>query len=181
VSAIFEELQGFLGPLLLKRRSGIIAALVAACGRAGICQREACTALAQALSTLPQWQGREGGRGEAAGAGRAGALQGPAAGEGQPWRALSLRINLRPLSLCMYMRTHLEHLPRLCTPSTGTAHLAPALMTLDTAAAFGSSSGGGGAGAAGDDGSVRLSTPGCALLAAILGFPKVRSLPPLRH
>lgn len=58
---IFDELQGFLGPLLLKRRSGVIAALVAACGRAGVCQKEVCAALAKALGTLPQWQGREGG------------------------------------------------------------------------------------------------------------------------
>lgn len=60
VTALFEELQNFLGPLLLKRRSGVIAALVAACGRAGVCQREVCAALAKALASLPQWQGREG-------------------------------------------------------------------------------------------------------------------------
>jgi hypothetical protein len=46
----------------------------------------------------------------------------------------------------------------------GTSFLAPALMTLDTGAVL----------AGGDDGGARLSTPGCALLAAILGFPKVR-------
>ncbi|KIY97090.1 puf protein [Monoraphidium neglectum] len=103
VAVVFEELQGFLGPLLLKRRSGVIAALIAACGRAGACQREAAAALAKALGGLPQWQGRE-----------------------------------------------------------GTSFLAPALMTLDTGAVL----------AGGDDGGARLSTPGCALLAAILGFPK---------
>jgi hypothetical protein len=62
---VFEELQGFLGPLLLKRRSGVIAALIAACGRAGACQREAAAALAKALGGLPQWQGREGAGGPA--------------------------------------------------------------------------------------------------------------------
>ena len=114
VGAIFEELSGFLGPLLLKRRSGILAALVAACGRVGANQREAAAAVAAALNTLPQWQGRE-----------------------------------------------------------GTAHLAPALMTLDTNAVLGR--GGSGSGGGGSD--ERLSTPGCALLATILGFPKVRSRP----
>lgn len=60
VSVIFEELEGFLAPLLLKRRSGILAALAAACGREGVCQREVCAAIARALGSLPQWQGREG-------------------------------------------------------------------------------------------------------------------------
>lgn len=44
-------------------------------------------------------------------------------------------------------------------------------MTLDTEAVLG------GAGRAAADDSVKLSTPGCALLAAILGFPKVRVAP----
>lgn len=106
VTAIFEELQPFLGPLLLKRRSGILAALIAACGRVGVNQRDAAAAVATAFNTLPQWQGRE-----------------------------------------------------------GVAHLAPALMTLDTYATLGGS----------DHGNEqRLSTPGCALLATILSFPKVR-------
>ena len=99
-----------MGPLLLKRRSGILAALVAACGRVGVNQREAVAAVAAAFSSLPQWQGRE-----------------------------------------------------------GTAHLAPALMTLDTNTVLGRSNDSGGGS---DD---RLSTTGCALLATILGFPKVRS------
>jgi hypothetical protein len=57
--------------------------------------------------------------------------------------------------------THTNCCPPLLP--AGTAHLAPALMTLDTEARLGG----------GDDGGVRLSTPGCALLATILGFPKV--------
>ena len=52
----------------------------------------------------------------------------------------------------------------------GTAHLAPALMTLDTNAVLGRSNDGGGGSGGGED---RLSTTGCALLATILGFPKV--------
>lgn len=47
----------------------------------------------------------------------------------------------------------------------GNGFLAPALMTLDTNAVLG----GGGDGGSEE----RLSTPGCALLATILGFPKV--------
>jgi hypothetical protein len=165
VLVVFEELQNFLGPLLLKRRSGILAALVAACGRAGVCQREVCGALAKALAGLPQWQGREGERDGAAivcwdACARARGGRAPAACDGSAIPSTpSIPTPTSPVSAPPP------------PPSPGTAFLAPALMTLDTAAVLGGQDGQAGGG--GDDGSIKLSTPGCALLAAILGFPKV--------
>ncbi|MEW5306821.1 MAG: hypothetical protein WDW36_009259 [Sanguina aurantia] len=50
VKSMFEELQASLGELLRKRRSGVVAALVAACGRTGACQKEVCATLATALT-----------------------------------------------------------------------------------------------------------------------------------
>ncbi|GIL48187.1 hypothetical protein Vafri_4870 [Volvox africanus] len=52
---MYDSLSGLLPDLLRKRRSGVVVALVACCGRHGICQREVCTALASALSGIPQW------------------------------------------------------------------------------------------------------------------------------
>lgn len=58
--------------------------------------------------------------------------------------------------------TVLMYSPSRCS---GTAHLAPALMALDTQAVFGAASGSSGS-------STRLSTPGCAMLVLLLGqFP----------
>ena len=45
VKAMYEELAGSLGELMKKRRSGVVAALVAACGSKGCCQREICAEL----------------------------------------------------------------------------------------------------------------------------------------
>ncbi len=61
VRALFTELEPVLGELLKRNRSGVVAALVAACGRANVCQREVCAALARAVLALPQWQGDTGG------------------------------------------------------------------------------------------------------------------------
>ncbi|GFR46342.1 hypothetical protein Agub_g7913 [Astrephomene gubernaculifera] len=52
---LYEALCPLLPDLLRKRRSGVVAALAACCGRHGVGQREVCTALAGALSGLPQW------------------------------------------------------------------------------------------------------------------------------
>ncbi|KAJ9532532.1 hypothetical protein QJQ45_010607 [Haematococcus lacustris] len=59
VQPLFEELAPSLGTLLRGRRSGVVAALVAACSRAGCCQKEMCAKLAAALPDLaPQWKGK---------------------------------------------------------------------------------------------------------------------------
>jgi hypothetical protein len=57
----------------------------------------------------------------------------------------------------------------------GTAHLAPALLTLDSAVTLGGSSGSSGSSGGGG----RLSTPGCALLATLVGgaFPAKTAAP----
>ncbi|GLI69480.1 hypothetical protein VaNZ11_014112 [Volvox africanus] len=57
---MYDSLSGLLPDLLRKRRSGVVVALVACCGRHGICQREVCTALASALSGIPQWAALKG-------------------------------------------------------------------------------------------------------------------------
>lgn len=69
------------------------------------------------------------------------------------------------ISHCCDARHTFLHCPAPCYNTTGTTHLAPALMTLDTNAVLGS--------AAGSSGSTtRLSTPGCAMLALLLAqFP----------
>lgn len=64
---MYDALSGLLSDLLRKRRSGVVAALVACCGRHGVCQREVCAALAAALSGIPQWanlKGEGGGMGK---------------------------------------------------------------------------------------------------------------------
>ncbi|GIL74790.1 hypothetical protein Vretimale_2348 [Volvox reticuliferus] len=57
---MYDSLSGLLPDLLRKRRSGVVVALVACCGRHGICQREVCAALASALSGMPQWAALKG-------------------------------------------------------------------------------------------------------------------------
>lgn len=58
MSDLFGELSGQMGELLKKRRSGVVAALVAACGRTRTCESQACKALATALCCLSQWADR---------------------------------------------------------------------------------------------------------------------------
>lgn len=55
VRPMFEELRRELGTLLRMRRAGVVAALVAACGRAGACQVEVCGALSDAIRAVPSW------------------------------------------------------------------------------------------------------------------------------
>ncbi|GLC52285.1 hypothetical protein PLESTB_000605000 [Pleodorina starrii] len=57
---MYDSLSGLLPDLLRKRRSGVVAALVACCGRHGVCQREVCAALAGALGGMPQWASLKG-------------------------------------------------------------------------------------------------------------------------
>ena len=57
---LYEELSPCIGDMLRRRRSGVLAALLAACGRANCCQKEACAALAAAISIAPQVAGKTG-------------------------------------------------------------------------------------------------------------------------
>eukprot|EP00967_Tisochrysis_lutea_P096759 scaffold141890_cov20-Tisochrysis_lutea.AAC.1 len=58
VQPLYEELAPCIGDLLRCRRSGVVAALLAACGRANCCQKEACSALAAAIASTPQSSGK---------------------------------------------------------------------------------------------------------------------------
>lgn len=55
LKAMFDELAvgstggSGLGELLRRHRGGVVAALMAACGRMGACQKEACALLEKAL------------------------------------------------------------------------------------------------------------------------------------
>lgn len=54
VRQVFEELGPHLSDLMSRRRSGVVAALVAACGRMGVCQKETCQTLEKALMLSSQ-------------------------------------------------------------------------------------------------------------------------------
>ena len=54
VRQVFEELGPHLSDLISRRRSGVVAALMASCGRMGVCQKEACLALEKALMSSQQ-------------------------------------------------------------------------------------------------------------------------------
>ncbi|KAG2499537.1 hypothetical protein HYH03_002483 [Edaphochlamys debaryana] len=56
----FEGLQGLLSDLLTRRRGGVVAALAAALGWHGVCQKEMCAALASALGSMPSPAGLKG-------------------------------------------------------------------------------------------------------------------------
>ncbi len=60
MTPLFEQLSPVLAELLRRRRGGVVAALVAACGRAGACQRELCAALSGALTANAPWAGKPG-------------------------------------------------------------------------------------------------------------------------
>ncbi len=60
VEPAVSELRASLGELLGRRRAGVVAALVAACGRAGCCHKEVCDSLAAGLLASPQWAGQPG-------------------------------------------------------------------------------------------------------------------------
>ncbi|KAF5838129.1 hypothetical protein DUNSADRAFT_3379 [Dunaliella salina] len=60
VQPLYEELAPCIGDLLRCRRSGVVAALLAACGRANCCQKEACSVLAAAIASTPQSSGKTG-------------------------------------------------------------------------------------------------------------------------
>jgi hypothetical protein len=59
---VSDELRPHMGDLLKRRRSGVVAALLAATGRFCSPQQQAALldALATALGALPQWAGRQG-------------------------------------------------------------------------------------------------------------------------
>eukprot|EP00798_Chlamydomonas_sp_ICE-L_P020653 gene20653-27439_t len=52
---MFEELDPQIGKLLVMRRSGVVAALLASCGRLSACQKDVCASLSTALSTQAHW------------------------------------------------------------------------------------------------------------------------------
>lgn len=58
---LFGEISAYLGDLLKRRRSGVMAAAAAAAGRLGCCQAQVAGAVAAALGQLVQWEGRTGG------------------------------------------------------------------------------------------------------------------------
>jgi hypothetical protein len=49
VRMVLEELESHVGTLLKEHRGGVVAALVAATGRLGACQKEACKVRAHLL------------------------------------------------------------------------------------------------------------------------------------
>jgi nucleolar protein 9 len=55
VRQIFEELGPHLSDLISRRRSGVMAALIASCGRMGLFQKEACQTLEKALVSSQSW------------------------------------------------------------------------------------------------------------------------------
>ena len=54
IRQVFEELSPHLTDLISRRRSGVVAALVAACGRMGICQKEVCQVLEKSILCYSQ-------------------------------------------------------------------------------------------------------------------------------
>jgi hypothetical protein len=62
-SQLFAEISPYLGDLLKRRRSGVMAAAAAAAGRLGANQAQVAAAIATALGQLAQWEGRAGGYG----------------------------------------------------------------------------------------------------------------------
>jgi len=60
VGPLYEELAPVMGDLLRCRRGGVLAALLAACGRANCCQKEACGALAAAITSMLHSSGKTG-------------------------------------------------------------------------------------------------------------------------
>jgi nucleolar protein 9 len=55
--SMYEELSPLIGELLARRRGGVVAALVGACGRHVACQREMCAAMEAALMATAPWAG----------------------------------------------------------------------------------------------------------------------------
>jgi hypothetical protein len=53
VKQALAELGDSFGELLSRRRAGVVAALLAACGRLGAAQSDACRALSRGLTGLP--------------------------------------------------------------------------------------------------------------------------------
>lgn len=56
---MFGELSGQMPDLLKRRRSGVVASLIAACARTRTCEAQAADALASALCSLPQRSSKE--------------------------------------------------------------------------------------------------------------------------